>query len=295
MPHQLKNKNLTVLIDLPEEGYSFSRFDWTGKIRSVTFRNLPVSGRERPDARDEDLFGQGFYNEFGIDTALGFEEAEMGGWFHKIGIGLLKKNNPEYLFHKEYEIRPAQFGWHGDTERIVLTCTSEANNGYSYVLEKEISLKASGFTIQYRLQNVGDKKIRTQEYIHNFMAIDEELISSDYELRFPFEIKPEAFGETVNPEGRVKIGSKSVSFSDTPNEQFFLSNLSGGDKVKASWELIHSPSQVGIRETGSFQTGKINLWGWRHVISPELFVQVDVDQGQSAEWSRNYEVFSTGG
>lgn len=295
VPHLLKNKDLTIEIDLPDEGYGFSRFDWTGKISKVTFKNIPVSGRERPDNHDQDLFGRGFYNEFGIDSALGFEEAEMGGWFHKIGIGLLKKDLPHYLFHKKHTIRPARFESKGDKEKIILTCRSEAFNGFSYVLKKEIRLEDGGFSILYRLHNTGDKKISTQEYDHNFMAIDEKLIGPDYVLRFPFEILPEKFGETVNLEGLVGLGSKSVEFNGTPREQFFFSNLSGDENVKAQWELIHLPSQVGIRETGSFETSKINLWGWRHVISPELFMRVEVDPGESIEWSRNYEAFSTDG
>lgn len=295
VPHLLKNKDLTIQIDLPDEGYGFSRFDWTGKISKVTFKNIPVSGRERPDNHDQDLFGRGFYNEFGIDSALGFEEAEMGGWFHKIGIGLLKKDLPHYLFHKKHTIRPARFESKGDKEKIILTCRSEAFNGFSYVLKKEIRLEDGGFSILYRLHNTGDKKISTQEYDHNFMAIDEKLIGPDYVLRFPFEILPEKFGETVNLEGLVGLGSKSVEFNGTPREQFFFSNLSGDENVKAQWELIHLPSQVGIRETGSFETSKINLWGWRHVISPELFMRVEVDPGESIEWSRNYEAFSTDG
>ena len=295
MPHLLKNKNITVQIDLPDEGYGFSRFDWTGKIGKVTFKNIPVSGRERPDNRDQDFFGRGFYNEFGIDSALGFEEAEMGGWFHKIGIGLLKKDLPDYLFHKKYTIRPARFKSKGDTKKIILTCRSEAFNGFSYVLEKEIRLEDDGFRIQYRLHNTGDKKISTQEYTHNFLAIDEKLMGPGYVLRFPFLIQPEKVGETVNPEGLVDLGSKSVEFNGTPREQFFFSNLSGDENVKAQWELIHLPSKVGVRETGSFKTGKINLWGWRHVISPELFMSVEADPGESTQWSRNYDVFSTDG
>lgn len=295
MPHFLKNKDLTVQIHLPDEGYSFSRFDWTGKISRVVYKNVSVSGRERLKDSDPDLFGRGLYNEFGIDSALGFEEAEMGGWFHKIGIGLLKKDLPNYQFHKKYEIRRARFESKGDKEKLILTCRSEAFNGFSYVLEKEIRLEDGGFSIQYRLHNNGDKMISTQEYAHNFMAIDEKLMGPDYVLRFPFEIRPEKFGEMVNPKGIVEMGSKSVEFNGSPREQFFFSNLSGDENVEAKWELIHLPSKVGIRETGSFNTRKINLWGWRHVISPELFVDLSIDPGKSAEWSRNYQVFSTDG
>ena len=295
MPHLLKNKDLIVRLDLPEEGYSFSRFDWTGKISEVTYKNVAISGREKPDGRDQDLFGRGFYNEFGIDKALGFEEAETGDWFHKIGVGLLKKDGSEYLFHKKYPIRPARFQSKGDAGKILLKCTSEEVNGYSYVLEKEIRLEESGFRIKYKLRNTGVKKISTQEYAHNFMAIDKNLMGPGYFLHFPFEIKAQKFGETVNPEGHVDFGSRSAEFRGSPNEQFFFSNLSGDEKVKASWELIHLKSKLGIRETGSFDTRKINLWGWRHVISPELFVNININPGQSTVWSRNYEIFSIDG
>ena len=83
MAHILKNKNLEIQIDFPLENYNFSRFDWTGKIVEVKFQNIQLSGVERTDCQNENHFGQGFYNEFGIDTALGFEETDIGGWFIK--------------------------------------------------------------------------------------------------------------------------------------------------------------------------------------------------------------------
>ncbi len=75
----------------------------------VKFQNIQLSGIERTDCQNENYFGKGFYNEFGIDTALGFDETDIGGWFHKIGVGLLKKDDTQYLFSKTYEIKPAEF------------------------------------------------------------------------------------------------------------------------------------------------------------------------------------------
>ena len=37
------------------------------------------------------FFFKGFNNKFGVDSALGLVEAKIGEWFHKIGVGLLKK------------------------------------------------------------------------------------------------------------------------------------------------------------------------------------------------------------
>ena len=100
MSHTLKNKNLEIHIDLPNENYKFSRFDWTGKITKISFQNILISTKEKLDFDSENFFGKGFYNEFGIDNALGFEEAKIGEWFHKIGIGLLKKSTDQYFFMK---------------------------------------------------------------------------------------------------------------------------------------------------------------------------------------------------
>ncbi len=292
MPHLLKNKNLEIHIDLPDEQYNFSRFDWTGKIAAVKFQNSPLTIAERTDVVNDAVFGKGFYNEFGMDAALGFEEAVIGEWFHKIGVGLLKKEDDQYIFTKKYEIKPAEFKITTSPNKFIINCTSATVNGYAYVLKKEIALQESGFTINYALENTGEKDIRTDEYVHNFMAINKALIGSDYVLKFPFQIKPEHFGQTVNLEQKVVLGPNEIGFKGRPNEQFFFTNLSGGEQVNAAWELLHHKHKIGISETANFKTNKVNLWGWKHVISPELFIPIFIRPVESTEWSRTFKVFN---
>lgn len=291
MTHILKNKNLEIHIDAPFENYNFSRFDWTGKIVEVKFQNISLSSVERANCQNENYFGKGFYNEFGIDTALGFDETDIGGWFHKIGVGLLKKDDTQYQFNKNYEIKPAEFKIISESNRLLISCKSKAINGYSYLLRKEIELHDSNFIIKYYLQNTGEKDIITNEYAHNFTAINKDLIGSNYILKFPFQLKPELFWESVNPEEKVVIGLNEIKFNSSPKNPFFFSNLTGGENVNAEWELINLKKNIGISETGSFQTDKVNLWGWEHVISPELFFNIFIKPGQSSEWSRNYDVY----
>ena len=290
MSHILKNKNLEIQIDLPAENYNFSRFDWTGNIVSVKFKNIQLASTESITYENEMQNGKGFYNEFGIDTALGFNEAVIGDWFHKIGVGLLKKDNEEYIFNRNYEIKPADFEIKYTSNTILIICKSEFNNGYSYVLKKEIKLEKHGFTINYDLENTGEKEIITDEYVHNFIAINKELIGRNYVLKFPFKLMPAFFLETVNPEQKVTIGQTDVTFNDSPKEQFFFSNLNGSKNVKPQWELKNLESKISISETGSFNTNKVNLWGWKHVISPELFIDVSIKPGQNANWTRTYKI-----
>ncbi len=291
MTHVLKNKNLEIQIDLPLANYTSSRFDWTGKIVSVKYKNICVSSTEKMNVNDDYRYGKGFFNEFGLNAAVGYDETREGEWFHKIGVGLLKKVGGAYLFSKSYEIQPAVFEVTAKPDKLIIYCKSKNVNGYSYVLTKEIELAETGFIIQYHLKNTGEKAIITNEYVHNFLAVNNELTGSDYILKFPFHIKPELFEGNVNPEGKVVIGKNEITFNGTPNEQFFFSNLSGKENVASTWELINTKNKIGIRETGSFKTSQVNLWGWKHVISPELFFDIHVDPGKEIEWSRTYTVF----
>jgi hypothetical protein len=291
MTHSLKNKHLEIQIDGPLQNYKGSRFDWTGKIVSVKFQNIQLAGVESPTNDNSPYLGKGFYNEFGIDDALGFEAAPIGGWFHKIGVGLLKKEDNKYHISKSYTVKPAKFKMTSKADALLIECTSAIINGYGYALKKEIVLNDTGFTLRYRLENTGENAIITDEYAHNFTAINKTPIGPNYLLKFPFQLQPSCFEETVNPEQKVIIGDTDLKFKAEPNVPFFFSNLSGNETVAAHWEIVNLTSKIGMTETGNFKTNKINVWGAPHVICPELFFKINLKPGETTEWSRQYKVY----
>ena len=67
------------------------RFDQTGKISSLSFKGIPLTTNELPKVNDPKINGRGFYNEFDIVEPSGFREAQVGEWFHKIGVGTAAK------------------------------------------------------------------------------------------------------------------------------------------------------------------------------------------------------------
>ena len=291
MPHLLQNKTLKIVVDLPLENYRLARFDWTGKIVSVKFGGTEVSGQEKAGDKNHVQLGKGFYNEFGIDRPVGFEATEIGGWFHKIGVGLLKKEDGQaYTFDKAYKIKPAAFKIHKEAQQITIRCTPPSVNGYAYVLHKNIRLLESGFQLQTRLENTGEKTIATDEYNHNFLAIDSQFTKENYRLKFPFDLNPNNFEQSINPENSLCFDQKNMALNAPVSEPFFFSDLSGGKPFAASWELTNQKRNFKIREEASFQTNKVNVWGWKQVLSPELFCEVLVKPGQSMEWSRTYSL-----
>jgi hypothetical protein len=267
----LKSKQLEVKISEPLEGYQSSRFDWTGKVSEIFFKGIPITTNEDPNCTDPLQYGAGLYNEFSMHNALGFDDTEIGSWFHKIGVGLLKKHDYEYDFSKAYEIKPAKFDMLVEVDRVHLECISPNVNGYSYHLQKEI---------------------HTEEYVHNFFCINHALINSNYELKLPFQIERPYSCKTVNPNNILDFKNDEVKFTSSTEHQFFADYLNGNDIVHAGWELINRETKIGISETASFKTSKVNLWGWKHVISPELFHSIHLKPTQIEEWTRTYHFFT---
>lgn len=290
MPVKLKNSQIELLVDLPAENYQGERFDHSGKIVSLKYDGICLSGSETGNKDTERNSGQGFYNEFGIDLPLNFDNTLVGGWFHKIGVGQLKKTVAPYFFKNDYEVKPLKFTIDYSSTKMVMECTSPALMGYAYKLKKEIVLINNGFKIHYYLENIGQENIITNEYVHNFLLFNNQSIGTEYQLNFPFEIKPDLFIETVNPEKKVVIGNSTISFNGSPNRDFFFSNLSGNKRVNAQWALMNTKLSLGISETGDFKSKCINLWGVPHVICPEIFYQINLKPKEIKTWSRTYHI-----
>ncbi len=287
----LKNKLIELEIEPPLQHYQGSRFDWTGKIVSLKYKDQNLSSQEIAGADKALPCGRGFYNEFGIKAPVGHDEIPIGAWFPKIGVGLLKKRAVDYDFTKDYEIRPASFTVGIESKQLSIVCKSDWCNGYAYVLKKKIQLLENGFKIHYHLENTGEKSIVTTEYVHNFLALNQDEIGSHYQLQFPFNLQPTLFLETINPEQIVQIVTRQVNFKQTPSQPFFFSNLSGHQEVEAQWSLKNTQSKIGISETTDFRTRSIELWGCQHVISPELYLNLNIQPGHFKAWSRTYTVF----
>ncbi len=284
----LKNNNLILELELPGQGYIDSRFDWSGKITSVSYKGITVTGSEKEGVSE---CGKGFYNEFGIDQPLGYEQAGAGGLFHKIGVGLLNRDAEDYDFFKPYEAEPADFTVVQRTDSIHLECLSAEHLGIAYLLTKEILLTEQGFEIRYQLENTGTESIQTNEYCHNFLSMNGAPLGPDYRLEFPFDLRPDRFGQIVNPEGVVEIRAREIHFNGTPGQPFFFSDLSGGETVPAQWSLENKTIGLGISEALSESTGSVNLWGYGHVVSPELFLSIDLEPQGTVEWSRLYRIY----
>jgi hypothetical protein len=321
LPIKIHSDQLTVEIAQPGSVYSGPRFDWTGFITQVTL-STPGGGQHTycvPESLEpgKGSGGWGLCNEFGNDKAIGYAEALPGESFPKLGIGLLKRpEQPQYNFFLPHEINQ-QFPIQIDITENQAVFTQEPIEcrGYAVRYIKTVSAHENWLEIVYRLENVGSKQIDTNEYCHNFMGIDEYPIGPDYRLHFPFAIQLEdiaaAYRHFLPPVLRILLpgflqdkflkrmaapGNKAVKvqgadfgFLATPQSPFYFRPQGFSKTDGYQWELTHLPSGVQMREYDDFTPCRVAVWGTTHVISAEIFVDINLNPGQEKTWARKYE------
>jgi len=292
MSKHLRNNVLEIEIGEPGEMYTGSRFDHSGNIRQITF-NKKHTFCTTENAEFSSVHGFGLLNEFDFNGPAGYSDANPGARFLKIGVGSLLKENPvPYSFLNKFKNEPLEFDLVQPSEtQLDFKTKSPLVAGIQTLYGKKLSISDNQLTIDYFLKNCGEKCFSTEEYCHNFFAIDQHGVSADYLLKFDFELQPELFSKFLNPEGLMILAPNSVSWKNKPLYDFFIAGLSGTQQRKASWTLTNKRERVGVSEHTDFESSKINLWGNGHVISPELFHKISLAPGEEASWKRIYTFF----
>lgn len=293
MAYQLKNEHMVIDIAKPGD-YNGSRFDWSGFITGVAL----LEGNHAfcvPESLvpGQGTGGAGLCNEFGIKEAMGYGETRPGEAFPKLGIGLLTKPDGEkYDFSRKYPIKPFDIEIEQESEQKISFRTRPENcGGYAADMVKTVMIDKNLLIVEYSLHNVGEKPIVTEEYCHNFLGIDGHSIGPDYTLNFPF--KPLPWADEEDTMDGLCFGEKGVTWRREPTKPFYF-RLPGfeGDKVPWMWELLHTPSGAGVRELSQFNVSSVAVWGDRHVVSPEMFIDMKITPGERKNWARVYEFFS---
>ncbi|HNW49841.1 MAG TPA: hypothetical protein PKH79_02085 [Prolixibacteraceae bacterium] len=293
MPLFLRNKILQVEIGVPGEFYTGSRFDYSGNIRQITYKNHTFCTTEKNNYSP--VFGFGLLNEFDIESPAGYSEAKPKELFLKIGVGSLQKEDEQpYSFQLDYKNQPLAFEMitTGETA-LEYKSKSPLVAGYQMQYTKELAILKNKLIISYFLKNTGGKSFETEEYCHNFLAIDQQKIGPDYGLNFDFNLQPDQFSELVNPAETLSVARKQIGWNKIPSDDFFISTLNGNERIQASWKLVNNRMKAGVCEHTDFISHKINLWGNNHVVSPELFFRVHLSPGEEARWQRIFTFFET--
>ena len=290
----ISNDDVKMKVYLPdaEKGlYRATRFDWSGVIGSVKYKGHEYFGywkSTHDPLFHEDLPGpvEGY-----IKPGLGYDEAEPGGEYVRIGVGVIEKpDEAAYSFSNTHKILD-HGKWtveHG-SDWILFRQKLHSNIGYSYLYEKLIRLKSDGFTLQHKLQNVGEKAIETDQFNHNFFMIDGEPSGTAFSISFPYPVFTED-----DTRGFVEIRDKKIHFiRDLQEEDSFFLLLQGYGKEVADHQITVQNHKSGAGVTYSIDKPlhRMAFWSCRTTLCPENFIWLSVKPGDQEEWTSEYTLF----
>jgi hypothetical protein len=284
---------LTVYLPDAEKGYyRGTRFDWSGMIGQAEYQGHTFFGEWKtphdPAGPDD---GVGPAEEFGINKALGYEDAKVGGSFMKIGVGLLEKpQEPGYRFNHPYKIvKPAPWKVTADDAWIEFQQDFEGEGGWGYRYIKRIELPAAdpSFRITHVLKNTGTRRLDTNHYSHNFIIIDREPIGSAYRLRFPFDARAskEALKDVADIRGKELVFRKDLKGTDHLYAEFKGFPKQVQDNAV---EIENQRARVMMRIRGDRPLADFHVFAVHTTICPEPYIDIKLAPGEEVRWTTKH-------
>jgi hypothetical protein len=305
---QIASDELVAQLHLPDPNdgfYQGTRFDWSGVIAGVQYKGHQYYGpwytKRVPAVYD--------YVDDGADIVagrqsaitgpaeefpqpLGFDTARVGETFVKLGVGVLRKAaDAEYSCYESYEIVDP------GTRSVRTTPTSvefthqlaEARTGVGYVYRKTVRVipGCSDLMIEHELHNTGRAPIKSDQYNHNFLTLDNAPVGPDLLITLPFRIRalsePDPtlamvrgheirFHTVLAP--RDVVGFQMLGFRDDPRDYDI--------------RVVNQRTGAGLRIAGNRPLTKLALWSIRSVLSMEPFVDVSTEPGGHTMWTYRY-------
>ncbi len=284
---QLENERLTVEIARPGTLYRGRRFDWSSIITQVTLdRKHTFCAVE--DAADP-KGGIGLSCEFGLKKAVAYLEAGTGDGFLKPGVGILTRKGQEpYSCFVDYEAALFDVGITLSPDSVTFVSEPRDCNGYAMRLTRRITVDQNQLRMSVLVENTGRMPIITDEYCHNFIAINGQGPGPALTLRtgFPFA--------ATGLSHMLALKRNKSTWDRSPQCPFYVPDRHVDCPAGTYWILKHEPSGIGMAEGGSFALAHFALWGSGHVVSPEAFIAVHVRPGESQRWHRDYTFFKPG-
>ncbi|UBM59349.1 hypothetical protein LAG90_01590 [Marinilongibacter aquaticus] len=290
----ISNGVLNGKVYLPESEtgyYQGTRFDWAGVVSSLTYKGHEFFGQWNASTQKglHDAI-MGPVEEF---MELGYDEAEVGETFLRIGVGALEKPDEKAQSRfKTYEIKDQgkrKVKVKGDGVRF--SQKIKIPQGYGYLYKKELKLLKDQpvLVLSHSLKNTGDKVIETSVYNHNFFVIDGEHTNENIKTTFAYDPKAEGkgFGSLAEFEGRALIYKRELR----RGENVFSENIEGfgdtADDYRLKIENLKSGAEVTI--TCDKPIEKMVFWSCQTTSCPEPYVKLSIAPGETIKWNIQYE------
>lgn len=297
---EISNGSIHGKLFLPNEDsgyYRGTRFDWSGVIESLTYKGHTYFGkwfaRYSPTQHDAIM---GPVEEFrSEDGALGYDKAKPGGYFMKIGVGILRKSDDaKYSFARPYQIvtrgkrvvRP-------EADRVVFLHELSDGDGYAYTYQKTVRLARNKpeLILEHSLKNTGKRVIDTSVYDHDFFMLDGEPTGPNIRVRFRFSPKAETdFKDKAEWRGNELIYKRELA----PRGDSVASWLTGFGATAKDNDFVveNTKTGAGVRQIGDRPLSQLNFWSIHTTVCPEAYIHMRIEPGRTFKWKIVYKFYT---
>lgn len=290
---QLNSSRLRVEIAEPGEAPNTTfRFDRAGFITEVVLDGARRFCASEPrNLSHPSSGGRGLCSEYIFDVS---EEAELGEYFPKLGVGLLRRfHEGGYRLFDRYESeQPFPVTIQVSEAEVAFSTSPVVCMGYALRTERRVSVEENRLIMHISAENVGEKPVRIHEYCHNFLSIDGMAIGSDYLLEMPSipDLGQDRLRCANGANGSLRGCGRGFTFcemSAVPSDH----RVDGADMLQDRpfmWKLSHRGAGAFVQGEADFIPSGMNLWAVDHIVSPEVFYTRLLQPGERCTWERKW-------
>lgn len=255
------------------------RFDRTATIGSVRLDGAELVGP------------WGLSDEFGLygDGVLGYDTAQPGETFVKIGVGrLVRDTTDKYHFAHPYPVDtlfPVQVTTSPTSLSVSQQASGDPARQYHYRKSYEL-LGKDGLVIRYELGNTGETAWTFEHYNHHWFRVDDVAVGPAYRVETGFEL-PKA----------------ETSFRHAPRSLSMPAPLAPGAAAYYASELADVPARANTFEVqvdgrgavsyrASFAPARFAVFANAAGFCPEVFMRASLEPGETVTWSATYRFMS---
>lgn len=293
---QLTGNGVSIQIALPDSQqgyYRGTRFDWSG-----VFRSLHYGGHSYIDewfSKHDPQRHDGICGPVDEFTQIGYEQTLPGEGFLKIGVGVLRR--PQAPKDEPYD----RFKLYEVIDPGVREITQQHNSisfrhrisfqqyGYDYLKTLHLT-DEPGFSLSYKLQNIGDATLSGHVYNHNFFTLDHMVVGSQTQISFPFTPQG-TWRETYDS---VSLGHSGILFQRNlrVGESVFMGDLQGFSPTAGTFkfQLLNKISTAGVQVASDQTPSYIVFWACPTVACIEPYLPFYIPAGETKEWELRYRL-----
>ncbi|MEM8876009.1 MAG: hypothetical protein AAGD32_17320 [Planctomycetota bacterium] len=299
----LSNRFLTIRVALPDTRHGFnraSRFDRAGMVVWAADASGFVAMAPHTQASDHDPaiddHVAGTAGEFSIEAPPGYNDANPGETFLKIGVGLLERTDDRsYRFRHAYPIRDAG-QWQVESGPTAVTLIHELSSSLGWAYRYRITVRLyddrAGFEIERQLENLSSRRLAVCHYSHNFVWLDGHAATPG--ARIAVE-PPHRAARPPKFRGAAEWKAGTLSVIDrpaTPGIVRLIPEQAQEPDDPAAWSAVlsHPDATRAMTISQVPMPDRTILYLDDRTASIEPFIDLDLLPGASASWRTAYEM-----